>query len=68
MGCGARSYVVQKCVGESPGGEWSGAVTSTRSKSTVETWPSGNQVWLRGAAVGAEGQGPWSEPVGNIVP
>lgn len=65
---GAKLYVLEKCVGDSPNGPWSSAGHVTRSKITIEGLTSGSRVWLRVAAVGAEGQGAWSQPISKIVP
>lgn len=58
---GARSYIVQQAT-DIVAGDWSLALVSTKSKANVTGLTSGKKYWFRVAAVGAAGQGPWSDP------
>jgi hypothetical protein len=48
--------------------EWKDAITSTKSTCSILNLTSGIRVWIRVAAVGAAGRGPWSDPATKIVP
>lgn len=65
---GAVSYVWETCAGENPiAGAWGGTKVSTASTMMLSGYEVGARIWVRVAAVGAAGQGPWSEPVSLIV-
>ena len=49
-------------------GPWTHAKTVVKSSATVDNLTSGQRVWFRVAAVGAAGQGPWSDLATKIVP
>ena len=59
---GAASYVIQAA--SAGAGPWNAAnnTTPTKSKATVGGYTSGTKLWFRVAALGAAGQGPWSDP------
>jgi hypothetical protein len=59
---GAQSYVVQLSV-TSATGPFTHAASSTRARATLQGMPPRTQVWFQVAAVGAAGQGPFSQPV-----
>lgn len=62
---GARSYLIE----QSPDGQaWKSAGVSTKSSFTVAGLTSGARMWFRVAAIGAAGQGPWSDPASKVVP
>ena len=60
---GATAYVTQYTLDPlSPGSVWTTCPPSTKSKCTVPGLTAGGRYWFRVAAVGAAGQGPWSDP------
>ena len=65
---GAESYRIERTTTESAPGAWNGAVFSTKAKALAEGLASGTRYWFRVAAVGAAGQGPWSDALGKIAP
>lgn len=67
---GAVSYSIELST-TSGTGPWTVSRVATKSSATVEGPPpltSGQRAWFRVAAVGAAGQGPWSDPATKIVP
>ncbi len=65
---GAASYVWETCAGENPiAGAWGGTKVSSASSILLNGYEVGKRVWIHVAAVGAAGQGTWSEPVSLIV-
>jgi hypothetical protein len=65
---GAGSYRIERTTTESAPGSWNGVVYSTKAKALAEGLASGTRYWFRVAAVGAAGQGPWSDALGKIAP
>ena len=65
---GATSYVVQKSPDPITSTSWQQAIVVTKSKGTVTGLVSGTKYWFRVAAVGAAGQGAWSDPATRIAP
>ena len=67
---GAKSYVIESCEHLSDGSphQWTGVALSTKSSVTVKNLVSGKAMLFRVAAVGAAGQGPWSNPCAIYVP
>lgn len=63
---GANSYLIERAV-DAPVLDWSVAASTTKSKAVVNTMVSGKKYWLRVAAVGAAGRGPWSDAVGKYA-
>lgn len=59
---GSKSYVIQMATDISGAGNWAISKISTKSKADVSKLESGIKYWFRVAAVGAAGQGPWSDP------
>lgn len=59
---GTKSYVIQIATDISGSGNWAMAKVSTKSKADITKLESGTKYWFRVAAVGAAGQGPWSDP------
>jgi hypothetical protein len=59
---GARSYVVQITQDVSGSSSWTIAVVVTKAKASIKNLDSGKKYWFKVAAVGAAGQGPWSDP------
>ena len=65
---GASSYFWETCVGDNPiSGAWGGTKGSTAGSIILTGYEVGKRVWVRVAALGAAGQGAWSEPVSLIV-
>jgi hypothetical protein len=64
---GAKSYSIDLST-VSGTGPWTNGRVVTKSSATVPGLTSGGRVWFRVAAIGAAGQGPWSDPATKIVP
>jgi len=64
---GAKSYTVDLST-TSGTGPWANKTVVTKSSVTIDALTSGQRVWFRVAAIGAAGQGPWSDPATKIVP
>lgn len=66
---GAKTYVWQiNTVDPVQEGDWKDAITTTKSTCIIPNLISGSRCWVRVAAVGAAGRGPWSDPATKIVP
>lgn len=65
---GTRSYRVETTTDPAAQANWTIADVVTKSSATVQNLVSGSKVWLRVAAVGASGTGPWSDPATHVVP
>lgn len=65
---GATSYVVERSPDPITPTSWQQAIVVTKSKGTVSGLTSGTKYWFRVAAVGAAGQGAWSDPATKIAP
>ena len=63
---GAKSYRLEQSLDPNTG--WSLADIVTRSQGTLLGRTSGTTYWLRAAAIGTAGQGPWSNPVPKVAP
>ena len=64
---GARSYVIQFCADPMNDAHWLHAGVSTKSSFTVTGLTAGTKYWFRVAAVGASGQGPWSDVTSKMA-
>lgn len=64
----ARSYEIEKCADPISSTGWLHIGISTKSQYAALNLISGTKFWFRVAAVGAAGQGSWSDPVGKIAP
>ncbi len=64
---GARSYIVRQTTDISDATKWTQDLVVTKTTATVNNLKSGSQYWFQIAAVGAAGQGPWSDPATKIV-
>ena len=64
----ARSYVVERSPDPPAPGTWQHAAVSTKSQATIAGLTSGTKYWFRVAAVGPNGQSPWSNPAPKIAP
>lgn len=65
---GAKSYLIEKTTDPNNPASWTPCAPSTKSSTTVKNLTSGTKYWLRVAAFGAAGQGPWSDPATKIAP
>lgn len=65
---GASSYVIQRSADPPTASSWQMIMTVNPSKATVSGLTSGTKYWFRVAAVGAAGQGPWSDPATKVAP
>lgn len=65
---GAKSYVVETALSSMDPLEWKHMVVSTRSKAEIASLKTGSGYHIRVSAVGAAGQGPWSDPVVKVAP
>ena len=63
---GARSYEI--AISRETTDNWAHSAVAVPSKHTIEDLDSGKKYWFRVAAVGAAGQGPWSDPATKIAP
>ena len=65
---GARSYVVEYTPDPITPTGWKSGGVSTKSSKSISSLQSGVKYWFRVAAVGAAGQGPWSDPATKYAP
>ena len=65
---GANSYLVSRAADSTAPLDWSAGIATTKAKAAVNTMTSGGKYWFRVAAVGAAGQGAWSDAVSKIAP
>ena len=67
---GNPTFVVQKTADPAASTGWENLINSTprRSKCSIPGLPSATKLWFRVAAIGTDGQGPWSDPVQVTVP
>lgn len=65
---GARSYVVEISPDPITQSSWKYVGVATKASMTVTGLMSGVKYWFRVAAVGAAGQGPWSDPATKYAP
>jgi hypothetical protein len=63
----AKSYLFERSFEPATDTSWVSAGTSTSRRHKVEGLPPGQKIWFRVAAVTANGQTPWSAPVGLTV-
>ncbi len=64
----AKSYEVQITTVDPVNGPWVTHCTPTASKCEITGQTSGQRLWGRARAIGANGPGPWSDPATKIVP
>lgn len=64
---GAKSYLIERAE-DAPELKWGFIASSTKRSADVNSMISGKTYWHRVAAVGAAGQGPWSDPVPLLAP
>lgn len=65
---GASSYEIQSSPDPITPDSWNHAAVSTKSSATVGGLGTGTRCWFQVRAVGANGNGPWSDPATKIVP
>jgi hypothetical protein len=65
---GARSYVIEISPDPITATSWKHTGASPKSSYTLSGLTSGTRYWIRVAAVGTNGQGPWSGPATKIAP
>jgi Fibronectin type III domain len=65
---GARSYVVRITATVADASSWKQVLVVTKAAATIEGLTSGTLYWFQVAAVGAAGQGPWSDPATKVAP
>ena len=63
---GANSYTIERAV-DAPVLAWTPVLATTKSKAVVNTMTSGTRYWLRVAAIGTAGQGPWSNAIAKFA-
>ncbi len=64
---GAKSYLIERAE-DGPELKWSFIASSTKREAEVNSMITGKTYWHRVAALGAAGQGPWSDPVPMLAP
>jgi hypothetical protein len=65
---GAKAYIIEISPDPPTPTSWKQVTISTKSSYTVTDLVSGTKYWFRVAAIGAAGQGPWSDPATKIAP
>jgi len=65
---GAASYDVQVTATLNDESSWTSAPGSSKSFTTLEGLTSGTRMYMRVRGIGKSPAGPWSEPIGKIVP
>ncbi len=64
---GAKAYNIERAE-DAPELKWGFLASCTKREAEVNSMVSGKRYWHRVAAVGAAGQGPWSDPVPMLAP
>ena len=65
---GASSYIIQTSVDPVSSSSWTYKASSAKSTANVNGFTSGARIWTRVRALGAAGEGPWSDPAVKTVP
>jgi hypothetical protein len=65
---GAKGYELQAGTDADMESTFAHKGNATKSSATLSGLTSGSKQWVRVRAFGAAGDGPWSDPVGRIVP
>jgi hypothetical protein len=65
---GAKSYLIEISPDPIADTSWKHAGASPKSSFTLSGLVSGTRYWIRVAAIGTNGQGPWSGPATKIAP
>src|SRR5581483_3838343 len=64
----AKSYEIQSSPDPVTPTSWAPRFSVTKSKASLNSFTSGQRVWVRIRAVGSAGAGPWSDPAVKTVP
>lgn len=64
---GSKSYIVRQSTDIADSSKWIQELVVTKATATISNLKSGAQFWFQVAAVGAAGQGPWSDPATKIA-
>jgi hypothetical protein len=64
----AKYYEVEASIDPPTSSSWVLKGSSKTTKLSVNTFTSGQRIWLRVRAIGAAGDGPWSDPAVQTVP
>jgi hypothetical protein len=65
---GARAYNIERAVESGRELEWANVFSCSKTRAVVNSMNSGQRYWFRISAIGAAGQGPWSDAVSKIAP
>jgi hypothetical protein len=65
---GAKSYLVRMTDTIADNASWKQAAVVTKAAASIEGLVSGKQYWFQTSAVGAAGQGAWSDPAVKVAP
>lgn len=65
---GAKSYLVQRTTTPTDAASWGNPAVSPKSKITLTGLVTGTKYYFRVAAIGAAGQGAWSEIASQVAP
>jgi hypothetical protein len=65
---GARCYAIRLTSTIADNNSWKQAAIVTRASAAIDGLTSGTQYWFQVSAVGAAGQGPWSDPTTKVAP
>jgi hypothetical protein len=65
---GARSYIIRCTDTIADNTSWKQAAVVTKAAAGIEGLVSGKQYWFQTSAVGAAGQGAWSDPAVKVAP
>ena len=65
---GASSYIIQTSVDPVSPTSWAYKASSAKSSAVLNSFTSGTKIWTRVKALGAAGEGPWSDPAVKTVP
>jgi predicted phage tail protein len=65
---GAKSYLVRITDTIADNTSWKQAAVVTKAAANIEGLASGKQYWFQVSAVGAAGQGAWSDPAVKVAP
>jgi hypothetical protein len=65
---GAKSYEIQWSLDPITSTSWVGLISVTKSSAMLNSFTSGQRIWIRLRAIGAAGAGPWSDPAVKTVP
>lgn len=64
---GAKSYEIEFCIDPIEDAKWKHCKVVTSSKATIKNLETKQRYWFKVSAIGAAGQGPFSDPATKIV-